>query len=71
MKPVDNWKRIARRAWSVRLMLLAGLLSGCEAIVPLLDGVLPRRTLAVLTFVVVMGALVARFVAQRGMKDES
>jgi hypothetical protein len=70
MKLLDDWKRIARKAWSVRLMLAAGVLSGCEAVVPMLGGYLPRRTFAVVVFVVVMSALVARFVAQRSMRDD-
>ena len=70
MKLLDDWKRIARKAWSVRLMLAAGVLSGAEAVVPMLGGYLPRRTFAIVVFVVVMGALVARFVAQRSMRDD-
>lgn len=69
MKLLDDWKRIARKAWSVRLMLAAGVLSGAEAVVPMLGGYLPRRAFAIVVFVVVMGALVARFVAQRSMRD--
>jgi hypothetical protein len=41
VKPVHNWRGVLRCAWSIRLMILAGLLSGVEAILPLLDGVLP------------------------------
>ena len=29
---LPDWRDILRRAWSIRLMLLAGLLSGCEAV---------------------------------------
>lgn len=70
MSLLPDWKRIAKKAWSVRLMLLAGFLSGCEAVIPMLGGYLPRRTFAIVVFVVVMGALVARFVAQRSMRDD-
>lgn len=65
MKPIKDWRRVARRAWSVRLIVLAAVLSGLESIVPLL-GVPPWAT-----FGVVAGALVARFVAQPGMKGDS
>jgi len=41
MKLVANWRAVLRRAWSVRLMLAAGLLSGAEIALPLLDGLLP------------------------------
>lgn len=70
MNAIPDWKRVAKKAWSVRLMLLAGFLSGCEAVVPMLGGYLPRRTFAVVVFVVVMSALIARFTAQRSMRDD-
>jgi hypothetical protein len=35
---VANWRRVLRYAWSIRLMLFAGLLSGLELVLPLLDG---------------------------------
>ncbi|MBB3234456.1 hypothetical protein [Phyllobacterium endophyticum] len=72
MKPVRNWRAVLRYAWSIRLMLLAGLLSGIEAILPLLDGVLPvpPRLFAVLTFLTVGLAFVARLIAQKGISDE-
>jgi hypothetical protein len=41
MKPVANWRAVLRRAWSMRLMLLAGLLSGAEVALQLLDGIIP------------------------------
>lgn len=74
MEPIkllrSDWKRIAKKAWSVRLMLVAGALSGAEAIIPMFGAYMPRRTFAVVVFAVVMGALVARFVAQRNMRDD-
>lgn len=70
MKLIEDWKRVARKAWSVRLMLVAGVLSGAEAIVPMLGAYLPRRAFAVVVFLVVMAALVARFAAQRSMNND-
>jgi hypothetical protein len=54
------------------LILLAGLLSGAEVALPLLDGYLPipPRLFAVLTFLTVGAALVARLIAQKGISDE-
>lgn len=73
MKLRDDWRLILRRAWSVRLMILAAVLSGLEVALPLLDGFarLPRGVLAVLSFAVTAGALVARIVAQRNMQAEN
>lgn len=65
MKLYDNWKDILRRAWSIRLMLLAGLLSGCEVILPLFIDAMPRNVFAILSMMAVSGAFVARLVAQK------
>jgi hypothetical protein len=43
MKLVANWRAVLRCAWSIRLMILAGLLSGVEVALPLLDGVNEAR----------------------------
>jgi hypothetical protein len=67
MKLYDNWKDILRRAWSIRLMLLAGLLSGCEVILPLFIDAMPRNVFAILSMMAVSGAFVARLVAQKGV----
>ena len=45
-------------------MLLAALLTAIEAVLPLFSDFIPTGIFAVLTFVVVAAALVARFVAQ-------
>lgn len=63
---IPHWRRVLRYAWSVRLIVLAGVLTGLEAVLPLMPDLLPLRPewLASLTFLIVMGALVARFIAQ-------
>ena len=70
MTLITNWRQILRKAWSIRLLLLAGLLSGIEAALPFVDGKFPRGLFAVLSLVVTAGAFVARLVAQRDMHDE-
>jgi hypothetical protein len=66
---IHNWRDVLRSAWSVRLMAVAGILTGIEAALPLLDGYVdvPRRTFAAVTFAVVCGAFIARFFAQKGL----
>ncbi len=63
-----QWRDILKRAWSVRLIVLAAVLSGAEVVVPLFGDLIPRLPFAVLNFVVVAAALVARIVAQRGLE---
>ena len=64
MKLYDDWRLILRKAWSVRLGVLAGLFSGAEVILPLFNDAIPRALFAVLSFVAVGGAVIARLVAQ-------
>lgn len=60
-----NWKQIVRKAWSVRFMLLAGLLSAVEVILPFFEDRFPRGLFASLSGVAVGAAFVARLVAQK------
>lgn len=73
MKPrlLPDWKRIVRRAWSVRLMLLAGALSGLEVVLPALMEVVPwsRAVSSAVVGLVVMGAFVTRLLAQKDDND--
>ena len=64
---LPDWKRIVRRAWSIKLMLLAGLLSGLEAILPILMDAIPwPRWLASTVISLVVGlAFVTRLMAQQ------
>ena len=65
---IPDWKRVLRKAWSVRLMAAASVLSGCEAVLPYTESFLPRGTFALISFVIVTLALFARFVAQKDLE---
>jgi len=65
MRLYDNWKEIVRRSWSLRFIILAGVLSGLEMILPFYSDEIPRNLFAVLSFVAVSAAFVARLVAQK------
>lgn len=71
MKLGANWRGVLRYAWSIRLMLLAGLLSGLEVALPLLDGLLPISPgiFAALSGLTVCAAVVARLVVQKDIND--
>lgn len=66
MHPVENWRRVLRYAWSVRILVLAALFSGLKAALPFFDGALPLtdRQRGLVYFAVTVAALVARFLAQ-------
>lgn len=67
---IPNWRKVLRKAWSVRLMILAALMSGIEIALPFFSDKFPRGVFTALSFVVVSGAFVARFVAQKDMHNE-
>lgn len=64
-----NWAKIARKAWSMRLMALAVLLSGAELALPALQSIFPIGTFAALSAVVGMAAMIARIVYQQDLDD--
>lgn len=68
----SDWKRTLRKAWSVRLILLAGLLSGLEIALPFLPDLfpIPRGVFAGLSFIATGGAFVTRLLAQQNLRPE-
>lgn len=64
-----EWWRVLRYAWSIRLLVLAGLLSGAEIALPLIQDLLPipRGVFAGLSAAATAGAFVARLVAQQSI----
>ena len=64
-----DWRRVARRAWSVRLSIVAALFTAAEVVVPLFGDVLPRGVFVLLAFSASIGAAIARVVAQPGMRE--
>lgn len=67
MELLPDWKNIVRKAWSIRLAIVAALFSGAEVVLPLFVDVLPRNLFASLSFIAVVGAAVARVVSQPRM----
>ena len=65
MKLYDNWQDILKKAWSIRFMVLAAVLSGIEVILPFFNESIPKNIFAALSFVCVSAAFIARLVAQR------
>jgi len=72
MKLVHNWSAVLRRAYSVRLMIVAAIMSGLEVVLPLIGDRLPIPTgvFAALSFIVVAAAFVARLIAQQGVDED-
>lgn len=62
-----NWRTILVRAWSIRLNLIAAVLTGVEVVLPLYSDSVPRGIFAALSFVVVILAMWARLVVQKNV----
>lgn len=69
MKLLPDWQAIFKRAWSMRLMAVAALLSALEVALPMFQDLLPRGSFAAASGLVVGMALVARLLAQKGVSD--
>ena len=68
MKLRSDWRHILRRAWSVRLIALAGALNALEGVLPFFSDAVPRGVFAGLSVIVGAAAMVARVVQQKNMQ---
>jgi hypothetical protein len=68
MKLYTNWKEIVRKAWSIKFIILAGVLSASEVILPLFFDYFDRGTFAILSFIAVSGAFISRLIAQKDVE---
>jgi hypothetical protein len=67
VKLYDNWRDILRQSWSLRFIIVAGLLSGCEIALPLIGDRFTPGVFAGLSFAFTAAAFIARLVAQKGI----
>lgn len=67
MRFYDNWREIMRRSWSLRFIIIAGLLSGIEVALPLIGDQFAPGIFAGLSAVFTALAFIARLVAQKGI----
>lgn len=69
MKLIDDWRTVLRKAWSVRLAIIAAALGGVEMALPLFSDAVPRHVFMSLSILTTVGAALARIVAQPKMQD--
>lgn len=67
MTLIEDAKTVFLKAWSVRLSLLAALLSAAEVSLPFFAPWMPEHVMAILAVLVGAGAAIARIVAQPTM----
>jgi len=72
LRLVDNWKKVAKHSSSVRFLLIGGVFAGAEAMLPYAQDVfgLTVKQFAWITFFIIMGAFVSRFVAQKSISGD-
>ena len=63
----DDWKEVLQKAWSIRFLIVAFVLTAAEVVLPFFIDSLPRGIFAALSGLTVAGAFVARLLAQRNM----
>ena len=66
---IRDWRRVLKRAWSLKLIALAAILSGFEVAVQFLqddfEPLFPKGVFAIIAVVVSIAAFVARLMAQK------
>ncbi len=75
MTLLPDWKAVVTKAWSVKFMVLAALLSGVEVVLQILEpsvsATMPKGLFAALAGLTTAGALVARVLAQNEADDDA
>lgn len=73
MNLLSNWKAVLTKAWSVRFIVAAAILSGVEVALPLLEGVFaaPQGLFASFAGLASAFAVVARVLAQSDIEPKA
>lgn len=68
---INNWWPVLKHAWSVRWIALAGVLTGIEVCLPIIDGYvdIPRGIFAALSGFASCAAFITRIMVQKGVSD--
>ncbi len=62
-----DWRKILRRAWSMRFMALAIVVTILEAVLPIYGDTIPRGIFSIATAIAIAGGMVSRVVAQKNL----
>lgn len=65
----SNWRDIVKKAWSLRLIVLAAVMMAAQEALPYLSDVVPPKVMFVATFLVTIGAGLARVTSQKNLED--
>lgn len=64
---IEDWGRIAKKAWSMRFAVLSALCAAAEVALPFFTDFVPPKTMAVLAAITACASAVSRIVAQPEM----
>lgn len=70
IKLIDEWRDVIKKAWSVRLIIAAALMSGIEVALPLFSDSFPRGIFSILSFFSTAGAVLARVYSQKAFRGD-
>ena len=65
---LPDWKEILKSAWSMKLMIVAGILTALEVVLPLFVEDMPRGLFIAVNLLVIPAAMVARVMTQKGFQ---
>lgn len=68
MQIKHDWRDVVRKAWSIKFMVLAFVLTMAEVMLPFFSDAVPPKLFAVLSGLAVAGAFVSRLIAQKDMQ---
>lgn len=69
MKLIDEWRLIARKAWSFKLTLISAGLGAIEVALPFFSDAFPQHIFGGLSALVALAAAIARLIAQKAIND--
>ena len=67
MNLLENWKKVALKAWSMRLWYLSIACQALEVMLPSLGGFVPERTFTYLSAVAAIAGIIARLIPQEAL----
>lgn len=71
MRLKGNWKEIVAKAWSIRLIVLASVLTGFEVCLPYIPVSIPAGVFAISSLVISVAATAARLMVQKDIYSDS
>lgn len=68
MKLLTNWKIVLKKAWSIRLWVLAAVFETAGMVLPVFVDSMPRSAFSLLSLIAAGGGIWARLIEQKGVK---